>query len=223
MPKKTWAGLDAKAVAFRTSKKPGCFDSASVIEWENSIATKSAVRYEAYTAGSLSNREIANTSNPDVSHESSSPGAVPAQSDEIPATPPGPSPSPGMASANSTEGAAATRGTIHQRLRPGASANVGKPVLALTKPLARKPTVPVTPLRPQPAPGASRPFSSVAADEADKEERRLAKSAFGGKRSVGRRQDAPTKPSAKPRKLGKRKVQQKKGKRLSRDDPSDWW
>ena len=85
--------------------------------------------------------------------------------------------------------------------------------------------MPVTPLHSQPAPGAPAPFSSVAADEADKEERRLAKSAFGGKRSVGRRQDAPTKPSAKPRKLGKRKLHSRKkaiGSNKKRFDPSDW-
>ena len=155
VPKKTWTGVDANAVAFRTSTKPGVLHPIGAVVWENSIAMKSAARHEPYTTEPLSNREIANTSNPDVSHESSSPGVVPAQSDEIPATPSGPSTPPGMASANSIEGAAATRGTIHQRLRPGASANVGKPVLALNKPLARKPTVPVTPLHPQPAPGAS--------------------------------------------------------------------
>lgn len=222
VPKKTWTSPDANAVAFRTCTKPGLFDSASVIVWENSIATKSPARH-LYTTGSLSNREIANTSNPDVSHESSSPGAVPAASSELAATPSVPSATSATVELDLTELAAATGTNIQQSIRPGASANVGKPVLALNKPLARKPTVPVTPLRPQPAPGASRPFSSVAADEADKEERRPAKSAFGGKRSVGRRQDAPTKPSAKPRKLGKRKVQEKKGKRLSRDDLSDWW
>jgi hypothetical protein len=225
VPKKTWAGLDAKAFAIRTSKKPGCFDSASVIEWESSIPTKSAAKDEPYTMESLANREIANTRNPDASHESSSAGLVPAQSDEIPATPPGPSPSPGVASANSTEGAAAIRETIAQRLRPGASANVGKPVVGLTKPLGRKPTVPVAPFYSKPAGARPAPFSSVAPGEADEKPRR-ANSAFGGKQSVGLRQGAPTKLASKVRKFEERNLHGRKqaiGKNKKKIDPSDWW
>ena len=146
--------------------------SAPAVVWESSIPTKSAAKDEPYTMESLANREIANTSNSDVSHESSSAGVVPAQSDEIPATPSGPSTPAGMAFANSTEGAAATRGTSPQSLRPGASANVGKPVVGLTKPLGRKPTVPVTPLFRKRVPGMPAPFSSVAAEEADEKRRR---------------------------------------------------
>jgi hypothetical protein len=172
VPKKTWTGLDVNAVAFRTSKKPGLFDSASV----NSISTKSKARYEPYTAGSLSNREIATTSNPDVNHESSSPGAVPAQSGELPSTPSGPSTPPETASANAIEGAAATRGTIPQSLRPGASATVGKPVFGLTKPLDRKRTVPVTPFLPKPLPGTPRTLQFAV--KADEKGRRRAKSAL---------------------------------------------
>jgi hypothetical protein len=222
VPKKTWTGPDANAVAFRTSTKPDLFDSASVIVWENSIPIKSAARHEPYTTGSLSNREIANTSNPDVSHESSSPGVVAAQSGEIPATPSGPYTPPGMAPANSIEGSAAPRGTIPQSLRPGASANAGKPALGLTKPLGRKPAVPVTPLFRTRVPGTPAPFSSVAAEEAEEKGRRRPKSAVSGKQFVGLRQGGPTKASAKLRKPGKRKVEQKKGKRQSWDDSSDW-
>ncbi len=223
VPKKTWAGLDAKAVAFRTSKKPGCFDSAIV--WESSIPTKSAAKDEPYTMESLANREIANTSNPDVSHESSSAGVVPAQSDEIPATPSRPSTAPEMASANSTEGAAAIRETIAQSLRPGASANVGKPVVGLTKPLGRKPTVPVPPFYSKPAGARPAPFRSAAPEEADEKPRR-ANSAFGGKQSVGLRQGAPTKLASKVRKLEERNLHSRKqanGKNKKKIDPSDWW
>jgi hypothetical protein len=82
--------------------------------------------------------------------------------------------------------------------------------------------VPVTPFYSKPAAGtSSAPFSSVAATDGDQKGRRLAKSAFGGKQSVGRRQGGSTKAAAKLRKLEKRR-QEKKGKRLSRDDPSDW-
>jgi hypothetical protein len=218
VPKKTWAGLDAKAVAFRTSKKPGCFDFASVIEWENSIPTKSAAKDEPYTMESLANREIANTSNPDASHESPSPGVVPAQSDEIPATPSGPSTPPETV-------AAATRGTSPQSLRAGASPNVGKPMLGLTKPLGRRPTGPVTPFYAKPAAGTPAPFSSVAPEEAEEKRRRLAKSAIGGKQSVGLRQGAPPKRSTKVRKLEKRKLHSRKkaiGSNKKKIDPSDW-
>jgi hypothetical protein len=223
VPKKTSAGVDAKEVAFRTNRKPGIFDSASVIVWE--MPTKSAARHELYTTESLSNREIANTSNPEVSDKSSSAGVGPAGADEIPAPPSGPSIPPEMASANSSEGAAATRGTILESLRPGASANVGKPVIGLTKPLARKPTVRVTPFLPKPVAGTPAPFSSVAAEEADEKRRRRAKPAFGGKRSLGWGLGAPTKRSTKVRKLGKRKLHSRKkavGSNKKRFDPSDW-
>jgi hypothetical protein len=134
--------------------------SAPAVEWENSMPVKSAARHAPYTMDSRATGEIANTRNPDVGHETSRPGVVSAEAGEIPATPSEPSPPPQVASANSIEGAAATRETIPH---PGASANVGKPVVALTKPLGRKPTVPVTPLFRKRVPGTPAPFSSVAA------------------------------------------------------------
>jgi hypothetical protein len=104
-----------------------------------------------------------------------------------------------------------------------ASANVGKFQLALNKPLARKPTVPVTPFYSKPAAGTPAPFSSVAPEKADEKGRRRAKSAFGGKQSLGLRQGGSTKASAKPRKLEKRKLHsRRKAKKSKRFDPSDW-
>jgi hypothetical protein len=78
--------------------------------------------------------------------------------------------------------------------------------LGLTKP-GLKPTVPVTPFYAKPAAGTPASFSSAAAEEADEKGRWRAKSAFGGKQSVGRAQGAPTKPLTKVRRLEKRKVQ----------------
>jgi hypothetical protein len=199
VPKKTCAGVNADAVAFRTSRKRGVL----TIVWENSIPK---ARHYPYTTGSLSNREIANTSNRDVSHESSSPGAVPAQSDEIPSTSSEPAATSVTVDSNTTEPVPAASTHIQHGV-PGASANVGKPALGLTKPLGRKPTVPVTPFFRKRVPGTPAPFSSVAAEDADEKGRRRAKSAFGGKQSVRRAQGAPTKASAKGRKLGKRKLQ----------------
>jgi hypothetical protein len=72
-------------------------------------------------------------------------------------------------------------------------------------------------------PGTPAPFCSVAPEDGDEKGRRLAKSAFGGKQSVGLRQGGSTKASAKVRKLKKRRIQQKKAKTVSRDNPSDWW
>ena len=76
--------------------------------------------------------------------------------------------------------------------------------LGLTKPPWSEATVPVTPFYSKPAAGTPAPFSSVVPEEADEKRRGLAKSAFGGKQSVGLRQGAPTKRSTKVRKLGKR-------------------
>jgi hypothetical protein len=122
----------------------------------------------------------------------------------------------GVASADSIDGAAATRGTTPQSLRAGATADVGKTVLRVAEPRGRKPAVAVPPLFPKRVPGTPAPFISVAAEDGDKKGRGLAKSAFGAKQSVGLRQGAPT----KVRKLGKRKVPKMKVTRPS--DPSDW-
>jgi hypothetical protein len=84
-----------------------------------------------------------------------------------------PSPPPGVAPADSIEGAAPTRGDSPQALRAGASVNVGKRVLGLTRALGRKPAVPVTPLFRKRMPGTPAPFSSVAHEKG----RRLPKSA----------------------------------------------
>jgi hypothetical protein len=223
VPKKTWAGVDANPVAFRTSRKPGLFDSASVIVWEISIAKKSAVKHEPFTTGSVASREIPNTSNPDVSDETSNPGVVPPQSDETPAAPSEPSPPPGVAPADSIDGAAATRGTTPQSLRAGATADVGKPVVRVAKP--RGWTVAVPPLIPKRVPGTPAPVISAAAEDGDKKGRGLAKSAFGAKQSVGLRQGVPTRPSTKVPKLEKRKLRSRKkaiGSNKTRFDPSDW-
>ena len=213
-------GANAGAFGFRLRRRPAPWEGfAPTIVWENSVP-QSAVKHESHTFELLSNREMPNISDPDVSDERSSPSVVPAQARELSPTPTAPSTRPEMASANAIEGAAATRGTVLQSLRPGASANVGKLALGLTRPLGRKLTVPVTPFYSKPVAGTPAPFSSIAAEEADEKRRRRAKPAFGGKRSVGRGQGGSTKASAKPRKLGKR-IQQKKRKRVSRY-LSDW-
>jgi hypothetical protein len=193
---------------FRLRRRPSPWEgSTPAIVWENSIAMKSAARHQPYTTESLPNHEIANTSNPEVSDERSSPGVGPAQSSELASTPSVLSTPPLMASANLIEREAANSGTVLQSLRPGASANVEKPIFGLTKPLGRKPTVPVTPFYAKPAARTPASFSSAAAEEADEKGRWRAKFALSGKQSVRRAQGAPTKASAKGRKLGKRKLQ----------------
>ena len=207
---------------FRLRMKPAPWEgSAPAVEWEHAMPIKSAARHEPYTTESRANRDIANTRNPDVSHESPSPGLVPAQSDEIPATPPEPSPSPGVASA--IEGAAATRETSPQSLRPGASANVGKPALSPAKPLSRKPTVPVTPFYSKPAAGRPAPFRSVAPSRRMKTATawRYLLSAANRPWSCGRARQRNFRRQCLS--SAKRKAQQKKAKRLTGDDPSDWW
>jgi hypothetical protein len=188
---------------FRLRMKPAPWEgSAPAVEGEHAMPVKSAAKPAPWTRDSRANGDITDTRNPDVSHESLSPGLVPAQSDEVPPTPPAPPASPGVASA--IEGAAATRETSSQSLRPGAGANVGKPLIGLTKALSRTPTVPVTPFYSKPA-GRPAPFSSVTPKEAEQKGRRLAKPTVGGKQTVNREQSAPTKRSTKLRKHGKRK------------------
>jgi hypothetical protein len=129
-------------------------------------------------------------------------------------TPLEPSPPPRVSSANSTEGTAATH-TLRARV-------VGKPVLGATNPLGRRSTVPVPPFYSKRTGAKSAPFSSVAAEQPDETRLRLATPAFRGQPAKVLPRPEPTKLSAKPSKLGHRKVQEKKAKPPSGDDPSDW-
>jgi hypothetical protein len=152
------------------------------------------------------------TRDAEVSDKSSSPAVV------VNETPLEPFPPPGVASASSIEGAAPTPGSSVHTLRAPA---IAKPVLVLTTPLTRRATVPVPPFYSKRAGG--RPFGSAAGEQADEQRGRLAIPAFRGQPAKVLRQHEPTKLSAKLPKLGNRKVQEKKAKRPSRDDLSDWW
>jgi hypothetical protein len=81
----------------------------------------------------------------------------------------------------------------------------------------------VPPFYSKPTGAKPAPFSSVAAEQPDKKGGRLATRAFRGQPAKVLPRPEPTKLSAKPSKLGNRKAQEKKAKRPSGDDPSEWW
>src|SRR5207302_567089 len=118
------------------------------------------------------------------------------------------------------EGTAPTPGSSVHTLRARV---VGKPVLGATNPLGRRSTVPVPPFYSKRTGAKSAPFSSVAAEQPDETRPRLATRAFRGQPAKVLPRPEPTKLSAKPSKLGNRKAQEKKAKRPSGDDPSEWW
>jgi hypothetical protein len=89
-------------------------------------------------------------------------------------------------------------------------------IVYLTTPLTPRATVPVAPFHSKRAGG--RPFGSAAGEQAGEQRGRLAIPAFRG-HSV---KVQPTKLSAKLPVVRSRKVQDKKAKRPSRDDLSDW-
>jgi hypothetical protein len=151
------------------------------------------------------------TRDSEVRDKSSSSGVVANE------TPSKSSPPPRVSSANSSEGTVATPGSSVHTLRARV---VGKPVLGATNSLGPS-TVPVPPFYSKRTVAKPAPFSSVAAKQPD-EKRLRPTPAFRGQPGKVLPRPEPPKLSVKPSKLGNRKVQ-KKAKRPSGDDLSEWW